>query len=839
MKNFTKKILCVSALILANHGNAQNYLGILQSNYAGVMAADLQPAAIVDSRFKFDLNLFSFNVTAFQNVYQFDTRDMPKWWSKSFDATKVNQSWRGPDSTFADRYVLPIKSFTDVNAKPRAANLNFQFDIINFMFHINKKIAVGFSAKHRDVVNVEDVSMKLLKLGTENLKYQPFWNINIPEALIRLNALSWNEYGVNYAQVLKDDNEHFFKVGGRVKALQGLGAVYFYSDDFEFALKNNDTTTSLKGNFNYGYSSNLETTNANANTYLNAAKLGLGLDFGVVYEFRPKYKEFKYEMDGVTDIWRRDMEKYKLRLGVSVVDVGRVKFAKGGKSRDFSINAVNSITDLKQFSKLNDLQEFDSLVDAKTLNNPTEWKSRNGNQSFYMNTPAALSIQADYHIWNRFFVNVTGVLNLNSKKDVNRVNVPNQISIIPGYDHPWFGISLPVTLNKYSGLTAGLAARLGPLTFGFQSFNTVFANGKVRGLQLFTGLRVPILYDGPHDRDKDMVSDRKDKCKDIPGIWAFQGCPDTDKDGIKDSEDSCPSIAGLLQFKGCPDTDGDGTEDSKDGCPSEKGLIQFMGCPDRDLDSIIDKNDACPDVAGIKAFAGCPDKDGDGVKDSEDKCPENAGPIVNQGCPDADNDGIFDNVDNCPKEFGSKENNGCPFPDTDKDGLLDKDDKCPLVAGPILNQGCPFQDTDKDGIMDQDDKCPGTPGVPENSGCPKISEEVAEVLKTAFENLEFQTGKAIIKPESFKSLNDLASVLAKKPEWKLLIEGHTDNQGNDAANMLLSKKRAEAVKAYLVKKAVKAANLTPKAFGETKPVADNKTEAGRQTNRRVEMTIVF
>jgi outer membrane protein OmpA-like peptidoglycan-associated protein len=837
MRNFTKSLLLITLCLSGNKFFAQNYLGVIQSNYAGVMSADLQPASIVDNRFKFDMNLFSFNATAFQNIYKFDTKDMPKWWIKSFADTN-NTQWMKPDSTFMSRYLIPIKDFNDDAAKPRGANINIQIDLLNFMFHVNPKIAVGFSAKFRSITNVDDVSMKLLKLGTEELKYKPLWVINIPEALIRVNQMTWNEYGVNYAQVLKDDNEHFFKMGGRLKVLQGLGAAYLYSENFNFALKNEDTTTSLSGDFNYGYSANLDGDLKNKSTYLNGSKLGMGFDIGGVYEYRPKHADFRYEMDNVTNIWRRDMDKYKFRLGVSLVDVGRIKFAKGGKSRDFSVNAKTSLTDLNQFTKIGSLGEFDSIIDHNTKVNP-EWQGGNSGNTFFMNTPAALSLQADYHIWDRFFVNVTGVLNVNAKKDVNRVTVPNQISITPGYDHPWFGIGVPISLNKYSGLTAGLAARLGPLTFGFQSFHAVAASGKVRGLQAFTGLRIPILYDGPQDRDNDKVSDKMDECKDIPGVWAFKGCPDTDGDGIVDSQDACPTVAGLAQFKGCPDRDLDGIEDSKDACPDDAGLVQFSGCPDRDNDSIIDKDDLCPDVAGLRAFNGCPDRDGDGVKDSEDACPEIPGPAVNNGCPDSDNDGIFDQIDNCPLIAGPKENNGCPYPDTDGDGLLDKDDKCPYVAGPIKNQGCPYQDTDKDGIMDAEDKCPGTPGVPENQGCPKISEEIQEVLRTAFENLEFNTGNAIIKTESYASLNDLAKVLVKKPTWKLNIAGHTDNQGNDAANMVLSKKRSEAVKAYLISTGVKAENLVTEYYGETKPIADNTTDAGRQKNRRVEMTIVF
>lgn len=417
--------------------------------------------------------------------------------------------------------------------------------------------------------------------------------------------------------------------------------------------------------------------------------------------------------------------------------------------------------------------------------------------------------------------------------------MPNQFSLTPSFDYAWFGLGVPMSINKYTGFKAGLASRLGPLTIGVTDFRTLFATGKVSGVEMYAGLRLPILYVHPSDIDGDLVSDKLDECLVVQGLWEFKGCPDTDRDGIKDIDDECPHDAGIPEFNGCPDKDNDSIPDKDDDCPDLFGDKAFNGCPDTDNDSIIDPKDDCPEIFGLKEFNGCPDTDGDGIKDEEDACPEVPGPLVNNGCPDTDNDGLFDFIDDCPEVFGPKENNGCPWPDTDEDGILDKDDDCPNLAGPKSNHGCPYKDTDEDGVLDKDDDCPETPGPASNKGCPEIEEEVQEILKTAFENLEFETGKAIIKEESLPSLGELAEVLLKKPEWKLQIAGHTDNVGNDQANLVLSKKRSEAVKYFMISKGIGADRLSALYFGETQPVADNATAEGRQKNRRVEMTIIF
>ena len=170
---------------------------------------------------------------------------------------------------------------------------------------------------------------------------------------------------------------------------------------------------------------------------------------------------------------------------------------------------------------------------------------------------------------------------------------------------------------------------------------------------------------------------------------------------------------------------------------------------------------------------------------------------------------------------------------------MDKDDDCPYLAGPIANKGCPYQDTDGDGVLDKDDDCPNTPGPKSNRGCPEIEKEVIEILKTAFDNLEFETGKDIIKEVSLPSLAELAEVLKKKPDWGLQISGHTDNVGDAQKNMILSKKRAEAVRNFMVSQGIDASRLNVLFFGQTMPIAPNDTPEGRQKNRRVEMKIIF
>lgn len=286
------------------------------------------------------------------------------------------------------------------------------------------------------------------------------------------------------------------------------------------------------------------------------------------------------------------------------------------------------------------------------------------------------------------------------------------------------------------------------------------------------------------------------------------------------------------------DDDKDGVTNKRDLCPDTKaGLaVDLKGCTlDRDKDGVADAEDVCPDVAGLVTMNGCPDSDKDGVTDAQDKCPSIFGVVALNGCPDADGDGITDAEDNCPNDKGILANGGCP--DTDGDGVLDKNDACPSVAGLVNLNGC--ADSDKDGIADNVDACPAVAGTVANKGCPEVKEEVKKILDQALIGVQFESGKDIIKPSSFAILDNVVKVMQDNPEYKLDINGHTDNQGDDKMNMELSQKRADAVKAYLVSKGISASRLTATGFGETLPIGTNDTPAGRAKNRRVEFKIKF
>jgi len=148
-------------------------------------------------------------------------------------------------------------------------------------------------------------------------------------------------------------------------------------------------------------------------------------------------------------------------------------------------------------------------------------------------------------------------------------------------------------------------------------------------------------------------------------------------------------------------------------------------------------------------------------------------------------------------------------------------------------------DTDGDGILDYLDNCPKIAGVKTNHGCPEVKPEVKALFKKAMQGIQFESAKYIIKPVSFSLLNQIALLLLKNPTYIIEVQGHTDNAGKAESNLVLSEKRAEAVKLFLISAGVEEKRLTSKGYGDTVPVASNATAKGKTLNRRVEFVVTF
>jgi len=583
--------------------SAQSYLGYFQDNYAGVQSVLFNPASIADSRFKTDINLFSISGSVQNDLYGV----------KLFDVYK-------------DGYDFDSQSkMTPSNSNSGLVN----FDIMgpSFMFNIAPKHTIAVFTRARSVSNLRNINGNLVDQVKEGLDKADNFNFNAGNANGSSN--SWGELGISYAAVLYQKDQHFLKGGLTAKYLQGGANGYIKGDNVNVAFVENTVnpqagTLLSQGQITIGASQDWE---ANEDYDFDINSRGFGFDLGLVYEWRPDYDQYDIRRAKPADNNFRDLNKYKVRFGLSVTDIGSINY-KNAKQDVYNVNGAVTQEMIDDADNLYDFlnEHYTKVSTSKGLKT---------------NLPTALHPDVDWNIHNKFYLNLNGDINMVSSGKLNGNGVANRVSLAPRYESRWFSFYLPVTWLEYSGTLVGSGLRVGTFFVGSGSILSNLVSKESKAADFYLGLKIPVYEKKFKDTDEDGVIDKEDACRKVAGPAENRGCPwpDTDADGVFDKDDACVNIAGPKENKGCPwkDTDGDTLLDNVDACPAISGPVENKGCPwpDTDGDSVLDKDDACPDVAGLVENKGCPDLDADkdGVSDKEDDCPLIAGPVENKGCP--------------------------------------------------------------------------------------------------------------------------------------------------------------------------------------------------------------
>ncbi|GAA4464205.1 DUF5723 family protein [Nemorincola caseinilytica] len=746
-------------------------LGIATGNWAGTSSLYLDPAGIAGSRQRTVIDVLALNAFVENDLGTINNRTL--------------------FSQLNSRELLKVNDVFKFNGRSQV-NLMLPYAEVRgpgFLWSIDHKNTIGITTRLRGANQFTGVNEKIYRTVLDPTYATTNGDYTTTSRNFKWNAATWGEIGFSYARVLVDEGENFLSLGGTVRylaaaayvSMQGnnVNATYYAAQD---SLRISNANIEFSSNVAHSYRRVDATTEANSSPSMFSRYFGkqggsgIGGDIGFHYEFRPNPEQYLYEpidSRGKKRIKDHSAVQYKLRISAAVTDIGSMRFANG-VNRKAVATGNGYIIGSKVGDNVNNYRNFTSYARQQGFDVDTMRQDA----VYYLPTTMVLGI--DYKIWRNFYINGTSLINVAGKERTGNYFY-DQVTVTPRFDKDILSIAIPITYNIYSeSFKAGLGLRVGGFFIGGDDLLGLISNNQY-GVNIYTGLAVPINYAKPRDRDHDRITDRNDKCPDTPGIWEFHGCPDPDrdKDGIANAQDRCPDVAGSPTAQGCPDRDKDGVTDATDRCPDVPGIAALAGCPDTDKDGIADGEDACPDVPGIAAFKGCPDTDGDGLQDNMDKCPTKAGPIALGGCPDTDMDGLADNVDRCPNK----------------------------------------------------------PGPASNYGCPEVRVEVIKRLSHAATALEFETGKAVIKVSSYSMLDDIVKLLNEYSDHYMDIEGHTDNVGSDASNLILSEERAGAVKEYFINKGVAPDRLVVRGMGESMPVAGNNTAAGRAQNRRVKMTL--
>ena len=827
MKLILTIFLIINILVSFNLSAQNNYSGgNALDNYIGYSTSYFQPASIVNSLQKLSINS-SLNTLKTNNY-------------TGTNASVISKAFGNESSRYRDHSGLGYQS--------RSSSL----DLVGVSYEINHNHAIGLGFRIRSFGNIDGLSNKWTNAIHNNYDDSKALNMPISFEKYSYNQFIYLENRFNYARVLKNDKTNFLKAGIAIKLINGIDATYLFADQGNFVFNNNtgSEATFSSTEFNYG--------RAEKGNMFASRNTGMGFDIGAVYEYRPKYNSFKYDMDGETKIERYDLNKYLFKFGMSITDVGRVRFKRDSLSYDFT--TANTTYDVERLGNLNfvdlDVQKLDETTALKTFDDFAIASTKNQEQDdlFNMNLPTSFNLHADYHISKNLYLGYTSSTALRRSSDLHKVHLKSIHSIVPRYSSKKIGVALPLSIQRNGQFNVGLSGRINLLELtnklnaqdgiisvigGMHNITGLLGKRARFNSNIFVGIVFNLGYKIPSDIDRDKVSDSKDGCMYDPGLLGLLGCPDTDGDGIPDTQDYCIYTPGPKKHNGCPDTDGDGVLDLNDQCPLISGLPIHYGCPDRDKDGIIDIADKCPDIAGIEFNNGCPfenpgcctDNDGDGTTNLLDKCPEISGSIYNEGCP-------IDSTNLEKINFHKNKRNIDPNHTKEKIEQIKEEqfkneilDSTQITINPSSIKKSTLVDINIDSKKRNKEKDERTDQIARSTPFGYLIETI---------NVYFDSDEATLNNRYNEQIIELVNKydLSKRSSHQIIIIGHTDNDGEENYNLILSKKRAETVRRKIETFGVKNEQIEVFYYGEWKPLKDNNNKKQKRFNRRVEIQIL-
>jgi outer membrane protein OmpA-like peptidoglycan-associated protein len=539
---------------------AQRLLGVSTGNYNTISSLYLNPANIADSRNHFTVELFSLNAGFDNSLGTISTSELLNNFGKN-----GNINFNKLFSYTNNNNVSLLAPYLEVRGP-------------SFTYAFNSKHSIALTTRMRGVNQFDNFDRKLFRSIVDNSFANTSGNFSVQADHFNWTEHVWGELGLSYAAVILNTGVHQIKGGFTVRLLTGLQYYTLTSSginaNFDAAsstltvtktnLKFATNTIDSKGNSTISISpSDL------LSKFMGGGNSGLGADLGVVYEYRPNYYDYAYEMDGNNGYVDRNKNTYKLRFSAAITDIGAIAYSKKGYAVSFGGNGTISPNTLYDNVK--------NPVDLKTVLQSKGFLVDTGVAHSVIHMPTSLLMGVDYNIGANFYANGLWMTNIYDRSKEG-TSIYSQFTLTPRYDIRHFSIGMPVTYsNLTESLRWGLGLRLGGFYIGSDDMLALFGSGRQYGANFYVGLKVSGGWRRIKDSDGDGVSDKKDLCPRDKGTWSNHGCPadimaqtgtgltdrdlptnsvkDTDGDGVPDTEDRCPTVAGDYENHGCPTID--------------------------------------------------------------------------------------------------------------------------------------------------------------------------------------------------------------------------------------------------------------------------------------------
>jgi Family of unknown function (DUF5723) len=468
MKKMAFFVMCMhSCLCLL----AQQNLGIRNSNYAGIQGALLNPSSIADSKLDWDVNVISGD-EVFDNTFLY----APKSSLSLFGFKKIIEG-----SIHEDLF----DTHFDPQDPNKLYNVTFSTEILgpSFFVKVAKKYEVGFTMAGRSYANIKDITGNMAQNAFAYLLEKDLWNTTFHDSTARLNSMGWLEYGLHFATVIYSNGRDELKAGISLNYLQGVAAAYFKNTNITYKVV--DTTNIAFTNTSIDYGRTDIDTYKKINSYndLNQGH-GFGMDIGFTYVHLADPAAISTKGDAGMQ-GEPDKSDYVYRLGISLIDVGSINFNRNTAS--YHLQADEANFENWHQSKFANNAQLDQTLSAVFYQGDSA-KSLTSDH-FNMALPSALSIQADWNVYQHFFANTTIIKGF-SHGNKNGVTRPDVYSLTPRYETKWFEVSVPMSLLYYNHLQPriGLAMRAGYFFIGGDAPGSLLKLNDLEGVDFYAGV---------------------------------------------------------------------------------------------------------------------------------------------------------------------------------------------------------------------------------------------------------------------------------------------------------------------------------------------------------------
>ena len=430
----------LTLLFFTHSALGQNYIGHSIDNFSGIHGVMYNPANIVESNFKTDVNLISASTFLGSDYFGINFSDI----------TDSEGEFEFED---------------DVERSPSNTNNFFSnVDVMgpSFMFNLSPKSSIGIITRGRGFLNINNINGELYESISDNFDTDEDFDFDSNDLTGTVHV--WAEIGLAYGRILMDKTNHLLKGGVTLKYLQGAGSVFLNSPELQGQYTANNETLETQGSLMYG------TTRGFDNDDINFDNLsaGFGLDIGFAYQWHPNKTE--------DDEKRYFQDPYKLKLGISVTDIGSIKYDNSEVTTydlNATVNAASFDEDTEEFLDDN----YTSTTEARTAK---------------LNLPTALHLLVDYRLAKKWLISAQADLALTKKNAELGNSVINTITVAPRLETKWFSLYVPASLRQYGDFAFGAGFRLGPLTVGSGSVLSNLISDSSKTTDIYFGLKIPI-----------------------------------------------------------------------------------------------------------------------------------------------------------------------------------------------------------------------------------------------------------------------------------------------------------------------------------------------------------